>query len=79
MISANTRIRNSIYEIAKDSKLLSLSGRTEMEKEVDNTLRKIRQYAGTSTFDSTNFEMDESELKNYVEKVIHELRKKQNL
>lgn len=55
---------------------MNLSGRTEMEKEVNNTLRKIRQYAGTPTFESTNFEMDESKLKNYVEKAIYELRKK---
>jgi len=74
MISSNAKIRKYIYEISSDSKLLNLSGRTEMEKEIESTVDKVIEIADTPTEES-DFEMDEKELKNYVEKVIRELRK----
>lgn len=76
MISSNAKIRKSIYEIANDSKLLNLSGRTEMEKEIGNTVDKAIEMADTPSFEGSAFEMDQRELRNYVEKVVRELRKK---
>lgn len=76
MISSNAKIRKTIYEIANDSKLLNLSGRTEMEKEIGNTVDKVVEIADTSSDEGSAFEMDQGELRNYVEKVVRELRKK---
>ena len=75
MVSANAHLRKSIYEIAKQSKLLNLSSRTEMEKGIKNTVDKVIEYADTSTLENTSYELDEVELKSYIEKVIHTLRK----
>jgi hypothetical protein len=76
MISINSGIRKSIYETARESKLLNLSGRTEMEKETTNTVNKvIKNTRALDKLTDENTEIDETELKNYVKKVLHELKK----
>jgi len=75
MISSNAKIRRLIYEIANDSKLLNLSGRTEMERQIESTVDKVIEIADTPSFEGSSFDMDQRELRNYVEKVMRELRK----
>jgi len=76
LISTNTDLRTSIQKIAKESKLLNLIGRAEMEKEINKTVSKIMQQTGAAEEpDEASNELDEGELKNYLGKVIDELKK----
>lgn len=43
LVSTNTDLRISIHEIAKESKLLDLIGKAEMENEINKTVNKIIQ------------------------------------
>lgn len=76
LISANVELRKSIYEIAKESKLLHLIGTAEMEKEISKTVSKIMDKTNKSQEPpETSRELDEQELKNYLDEVIEEMRK----
>jgi hypothetical protein len=76
LISTNTDLRKSIQKIAKESKLLNLIGRAEMEKEINKTVSKIMQQTGADEEpNEASNELDEGELKNYLGKVIEELKK----
>lgn len=62
--------------MAEELKLLNLSGRTDVEKDMTNTVNKVIK--NTQVLDKATAEdpeIDESELRNYVKRVIHELRK----
>jgi len=76
-ISANTELRRSIYKITAESKLLSLLGKVEAEKEIEKTVTEIMKKKNTSTVsENVNFDLDKNELKNYLEKVMEEVGKK---
>ncbi len=76
LVSKSVILRQSIHQITKESNLLELIGTAEMEKEVNKTVNKIIQETETSKeFVQTNLELDKTELKEYVEEVIEELRK----
>lgn len=76
LASTNLELRNAIYRLAKDSKVLNLFGKAENEKEIKNTVTKIINYSQNTSPEITVHDLDEFELKKYVEKVISELRKK---
>jgi hypothetical protein len=78
VLSSNTGLRRSIYKLAAESKLLDLLGRGEAGKGIEKAVTEIMkrtsiEYASTNDF---NYELDEQELKNYLEKVMDELGKK---
>jgi hypothetical protein len=76
LVAKNTDLRKSIHEIAKESRLLDLIGKAEMENEINITVNKIMQQTNASEqSEKTTFELDELELKNYVSKVVDELEK----
>jgi hypothetical protein len=76
LISKNINLRKSIQKIAKESKLLSLIGRAEMEKEINKTVTKIMQQTGAAEEpNEASYELDEGELKSYLGTVIDELKK----
>jgi hypothetical protein len=81
LVSANNNLRKSIRKHALESKLLHLIGQAEMEKEVQKTVKEITQDAqdkGRLEIDTEQqqpIELDEIELKKYVELVIREVRK----
>ena len=76
LISANVELRKSIYEIAKESKLLHLIGTAEMEKEIGKTVNKIMHNVNKSQESgSKSVELDEKELRNYLDDVMNELKK----
>ncbi len=77
LASANLELRKSIYQIAKESKLLDIIGRTEMEKGIKNTVTKIVKYTSSVSLETPNFELDEKELRRYLEKVIDHLNKRE--
>jgi hypothetical protein len=75
LISTNDDLRKSIRKIAKESKLLHLIGTAEMEKEIGKTVNKIMEKTSESQPLEPPRELDEQELRNYLGKVIDELKK----
>ena len=66
-VSANSSLRKSIHKHAVESKLLSLIGHAEMEKEIQKTVDKLAQDK-VKLQQNTNLplELDEKELKKYT-------------
>jgi hypothetical protein len=75
LASTNVELRNTIYRIAKDSKILNLFGKAENEREIKNTVTKIINYSQNTSPEVAIHNLDELELKKYVEEVIQELKK----
>lgn len=73
--SKNADLRKYVYQTAKESKLLDLMSRTEVEKEINKTVNKILKYRHDPRFESTEFELQEKELKDYIKKVVEYLKK----
>jgi hypothetical protein len=77
LVSANINLRKSIHTITLESKLLDIIGQAEMEKEIQKTIYKIVK--DTDTLRKTpniKLELDEKELKKYLDEVIKESKKK---
>ena len=77
LVSANINLRKSIHKIALESKLFDIVGQAEMEKEIQKTIYKIIK--NTDTLRKTpniKLELDEKELKKYLDEVIKESKKK---
>ena len=69
-------MRKSIYNHALESKLLTILGHAEYEKEVQRAVGKIMKDKPTLEMDSTTeYELDENELKRYLNVVIREVKK----
>ena len=76
LVSANTNLRKSIYNHALESKLLNILGQAEYEKEIQRTVAKIMKDRPTMEMDAkTDTELDENELKRYLDVVIREVKK----
>jgi hypothetical protein len=77
LVSANNNLRKSIRKYALESRLLDLIGQAEMEKEIQRTVNKITQDKGSLGMNTElSIELDEKELKKYVDFVIREVKKK---
>ena len=76
LVSVNNILRKSIREHALESKLLDLIGHAEMENEIQKTVRKIIQSRGNMEPKAkVGIELDEVELKRYLDLVIKEVKK----
>ena len=76
LVSANTNLRKSIHKHALESKLLNLIGQAEFEREIQRTVGKIiDDTPDIETATDTRYELDEDELKKYLEVVIKEVKK----
>ena len=77
LVSANDNLRKSIRKHAVQSKLLDLIGHAEMEREIQKTVSDIiRDQELIDTDKETEFELDEDELKRYLDVVIKEVKMK---
>ena len=77
LVSENINLRKSIHKITRESKLLDLIGQAEMEKEIQKTINKILKDKDILREDqSVKLELDEIELKKYLDEVIKESKKK---
>jgi hypothetical protein len=77
LISANNELRKFIYQTVTDSKFLNLLGKAEVEREIKKTVDRAMKYTSTSdTFENVGIELDENDLKEYVENVVVELKKR---
>ena len=76
LVSANNELRRFIHKQAFESRLLSLIGHAEMEKEIQRTITKITQDKTVLEEDTKDtIELDENELKKYIDIVIRESNK----
>lgn len=76
LVSANDNLRKTIRKHAVQSKLLDLIGHAEMEREIQKTVSDIiRDQELVDTDKETEFELDENELKRYLDVVIKEVKK----
>lgn len=74
LIAKNVKLRQSIYQITKESNLINLIGSAEMEKEMKDTMKKIMEKT-ESIPQYEEEQIDENDLRHYVESVINELKK----
>ena len=76
LVSANTNLRKSIHKHALESKLLNLIGQAEFEREIQRTVGKIMEdKPDIESAADIEYELDEEELKRYLEVVIKEVKK----
>jgi hypothetical protein len=76
LVSANTSLRKSIHKHALESRLLSLIGHSEFEKEIQKTVSKITEdKASLEMSTETQFELDENELRRFLDIMIREVKK----
>lgn len=77
LVSANNNLRKSIYKQAMESKLLGLIGDAEMGKLIEKTIKVISKRKDRLEQDMPQgLELDEAELKKYVNFVIKEVNEK---
>jgi hypothetical protein len=80
LVSVNNNLRISIRKHALESRLLGLIGQAEMEKRIQEIVKRINQDKDRLEIDTQQpVELDESELKKYVDFVIREVKKKAEL
>jgi hypothetical protein len=78
LVSANNNLRISIRKHALESRLLGLIGQAEMEKRIQEIVKRINQDKDILEIDTQQpLELEESELKKYVDFVIREVKKKE--
>lgn len=76
MVSTNDGLRKLIFQHTMQSNLLHLIGHAEMEREIQRTVNQIIEKQQIEGVDKpTSIELDESELKKYIDFVIKEVRK----
>jgi hypothetical protein len=69
-------LRKSIRKHASESRLLALIGHAEMENEIQKTITKIiRSQDDMNAETKVGIELDENELKRYLDVVIKEVKK----
>jgi hypothetical protein len=81
LVSANNNLRISIHKHALESRLLGLIGQAEMEKRIQEIVKRITQDKDRLEIDTEQqqqqqpIELDDKELKKYVDFVIREVKK----
>jgi len=78
LVSENTNLRNSIDKITKESRILSLIGEAERNKEIQKTVNRIlmdKNIFRKNPYRGVELELDELELKKYIERIIKETKK----
>jgi hypothetical protein len=76
LVSTNNKLLKSIYKRASESRLLGLIGQAEMEKGIQEVVKRIEQDKDSLERETQQgVELDEIELKKYVDLVIKEIRK----
>jgi len=75
-VSANAHLRQFVNKHAKNSRLLNLIGKAEFEKETQKTVKKILEdIAHHRKSEELKGELDEVELKKYLDQFLNELKK----
>ncbi len=76
-LSSNANLRRTLYKKANEIRLLQDIGTVEFEKKIEKTVNTVlKQEETSSSSENVNFEMDPKELKDYIEEVLNEIKKK---
>src|SRR5688572_28134290 len=76
LVSANDRLRKSIYKHASEPRLLGLIGQAEMKKEIEKIVNEVTQRKDSlERLTNAPIEFDKKELKRYIDFVIREIKK----
>lgn len=76
LVSVNTNLRRTIHRHAFESNLLNLIGHAEFEREIQRTVGKIIEDQQISEINRENeTELDEAELRRYLDIVLKETKK----
>jgi len=76
LVSANNTLRKSIRKYALESRLLDIIGHTERDKEIQKTVTNIMKSQELASINKeTKFDLDEKEMRRYIEVVLKEVKK----
>ncbi len=76
LVGSNKKLRKSIREYAIESSLLGVVGTSQMQKEIENAVKKITRLKNEMERDTEiSIEFDEKELKEYVADIVAEVKK----
>ena len=75
LISKNNDLRRIIHKISRESKLLDIIGQAEMEKEITKVASSIKNELKEDQDEDSKFDLNDQELKSYIESTINELKK----
>ena len=76
LVSSNHNLRKVIHKHALESRLLEIIGKAEMENEIKKTVKKITDDKDVLETDKkTKIELDEKELRKYIDAVVKETKK----
>ncbi|MFB5599980.1 MAG: hypothetical protein ACE5SW_07120 [Nitrososphaeraceae archaeon] len=75
LVSMNDNLRKFIYKQTSESNLLGVIGRAEKEKEIQQIITKITAHKERLKNIDTQIELDDEQMKKYIEFVTNELRK----
>jgi hypothetical protein len=74
LVSVNDNLRKQIHKHASELKFLGEMGRSEKEREVKAIVKKINQHMDRSRHPDVSVELDENELKKYIDLVVSETK-----
>jgi MFS family permease len=74
LVSVNDNLRKQIHKHASELKFLGEMGRSEKESEVKAIVKKINQHMDRSRHPDVSVELDENELKKYIDLVVSETK-----
>jgi hypothetical protein len=75
LIAKNVKLRQTIYQVTKESNLLNYIGSAEIEIEMKETMKKIIKKTESIQQDKEE-QIDENQLRQYIVDVLRELKKK---
>jgi hypothetical protein len=76
--SGSSQLRHFIYQTAKESKLLEILGKSEMEKVLNKVVDQVNQHIDINPESTINHSLEPEELRNYIEWVITELKQEKD-
>ena len=68
-------MRKSVRKYTVESRLLSLIGDAEIENEIQRTVTKIANTKDVEEMSKKDLELDEKELRKYIDLVVKEMKK----
>lgn len=68
-------MRRSVRKYTVESRLLSLIGDAEIENEIQRTVTKIANTKDVEEMSKKDLELDEKELRKYIDLVVKEMKK----
>jgi hypothetical protein len=68
-------LRKSVRKYTVESRLLSLIGDAEIENEIQRTVTKIANTKDVEEMSKKDLELDEKELRKYIDLVVKEMKK----